>query len=164
MQARAAPGGRHPEHPVERDGAGEAARRGRLQRLHAAEAEAEDRDALGAELVGGDRQVGELHVVVELGQVGEARVGMGGVAHDGGGAGERVRAAHRVAVGGDAAAQVVEERADAHEVGVHDERAGRVAVVGPCRDGWDRRAVAALEDDAGSERRVGPRFQGRHQA
>ena len=58
------------DHPVEGDGAIEAAGRGRLQHLHATHAEAEHRDlahvVVHDEVVGGGLEVTELQLVVEL--------------------------------------------------------------------------------------------------
>ncbi len=59
-----------PDHPVERDRAVEAARRRRLEDLHSAHAETEDRDlahvVVDDEVVGGGLEVTDLEVVVEL--------------------------------------------------------------------------------------------------
>ena len=73
------------------------------------------------EVVGRGLEVAELQVVVELRRVPLPRRGLLVGAHVGRRARERLGRAHREAVRGEAAAQVVEQRPDAHDVGVqHD--------------------------------------------
>ena len=135
-----------PDHPVERDRAVEAPGRRGLQRLHPAHAEPEHRDlahvVVHDEVVGRGLEVADLQVVVELRHVRHARRRVRLGPHLDRRAGERLGRAHREAVGGETAAQVVEQRADAHDVGVQHEP-GDGHAVGPGVDGVDGRAVGA---------------------
>ena len=92
------------------------------------------------EVVGRGLEVADLQVVVELRHVRHARRRVRVGAHLDRRAGERLGRAHREAVRGEPAAQVVEQRPHPHDVGVQHEPADGHAV-GPGVDGVDGGAV-----------------------
>ena len=98
------------------------------------------------EVVGRGLEVADLQVVVELRHVRHARRRVGVGPHLDRRPGERLGRAHREAVGGEAPAEVVEQRADPHDVGVQHEP-GDGHAVGPGVDRVDGRAVGPLEHD-----------------
>ena len=98
------------------------------------------------EVVGRGLEVADLQVVVELRHVRHARRRVRLGPHLDRRPGERLGRAHREAVGGETTAEVVEQRADAHDVGVHHEP-GDGHAVGPGVDGVDGRAVGPLDHD-----------------
>ena len=138
------------DHPVERDRPVEAPGRRGLERLHAAHAEAHHRDlahvVVHDEVVGRGLEVADLQLVVELRDVAHPRRRVGVAADLDRRAHERLGRAHREPVGGEAAAQVVEQRPHAHDVGVQHEP-GDGHAVGAGVDGVDRGAVGPLERD-----------------
>ena len=98
------------------------------------------------EVVGRDLEVAELQVVVELLHVAHARGRIRGRHDLDRRPCERLGGAHREAVGGEAAAEVVEERTHSHDVGVQHETAFGNAV-GTGVDGVDDGAVGTLQRD-----------------
>jgi len=140
----------HADHPVEGHRARERPGGRGLERVHAAHAEPEDRDAVdavvGREESGRGGEIAELHVVVHLLHVRHAHRRIRGLAHLGREAGERLGAHDGEPVRGEPAAEILEQVADAEHVGMHNETGVRL-----CRrsgmDGVHGRTVAGDEDE-----------------